>query len=449
MGILAAETLSLDQAEDLAVANSRTLETYFLTERNNALTEQSNLYAQLPSLGSASVQVGGTFWAENWDAVDKTTDKPTYNSLGDYIVGSLAAKLSLPSSVSMSIWDGGKYSIQKQLSAITSETTRNQALQAYYQVLSDVDQAYFNVLLAQENLENAEAAYRGALLTLNIAEVRFESGIIARDEYLQAQASKESSENTRNQTRRSLFQARTTLQNLTGLKELPELDPVSFDKYEALITGLASLDDSAIDRLYASLLAAVRANNPQFLNSGLSLDSAKLAVDQAKTGYMPSFRASLNFPSPTFTLSSDPAITWSNFGLTITGSISLDFWVTANSVAKSENALGRQWLSYQDAEENLAVNVYTTILQLISQASSVLSAERSLEISQQQYEYAEALFNLAQYSMSNFSTASESLIRSQYSLNQSRYTFLNSLSNLRGLGAFADMQTLMDFLLPV
>ncbi|GHV41141.1 hypothetical protein AGMMS49546_16400 [Spirochaetia bacterium] len=422
-----AETLTLEQARLLALANSRSLAKYNLAIRNSELNEQSQFYTNLPSL-SLGTSASMSLWNSDGMGEKNLTD-------------TLTAGASL--SVSQKLFNGGKSLIQKAINSIATEMARKDALADYFAVLNAADTAYYELLQAAASLESAESALRTAELSLSIAEVRSQSGMMNSGDYLQALAEKESKENARNQAKRDILLKGVKIRNLTGLKETPVLEALDFEAHENLITGLAALTDAETDALYTNLLKTAAANNPALAKAVLANQQAQKNVSLAARDYAPSL--SMSF-STGLNYSAANGLEPSTGKLSLSGSIPLDFWVTANNVEKKRVARSQAALDYSGAEENLETELQTALLDAIAQAGSVLSTRRACEYAEKHFEYVMELFRLSQNSVSTLSDASALVSSNRNQLIRSQYGFLLSLSKLRTLGAFGEEDELTDLL---
>jgi outer membrane protein TolC len=420
--------LSLEQARLLALANSRSLAKYNLAIKNDGLTEQSWFYTNLPSL-SLGVSAAVTLW---------NSDGMAEKNLAD----TLTAGASL--SVSQKIFNGGKSLVQKAINSIAAEMTRKDALADYFAVLNAADTACYEMLQAAASLESAESALETADLALSIAEVRFTGGILNPGDYLQALSEKESKENARNQAKRDLALKGVKLRNLTGLKEIPVLEAPDFEAREGLILGLAVLSGEETDALYARLLKTASANNPALAKAALANRQAEKNVTLAARDYAPSLSASFS-TGLNYTIAN--GLEPSSGRLSLSGSIPLDFWVTANNVEKKRVARDQAALDYLGSEENLETELQTALLDLLSQAGSVLSSRRAYEYAEKHFEYVMELYRLSQNSVSTLSDASALISSSRNQLIRARYGFLLSLSKIRSLGAFAEEDDLIALLI--
>lgn len=424
---VSAEGIDLERVRELALANSRSLARYNLAVRNNMLTERGQLYSNLPSLslsGSASMNL--------WSAGDTPLDNPfdTFST-------------GVNVSVSQKIFEGGKSLVLKAINEITTEMSRKDALAEYFNVLDSADNAYYAVLEAAAALEAEEFSLQTAELSLSMAEVRQASGMINQGDYLKALAEKESKTASLNQARRNLALNVTKLKALTGLGEISGAEQVDFDGYGELILRLGNISDAEANALYAELWKLLAAANPSLAKAGLTSQKADKNLSLAKRDYSPSLSASF---STGLNYSPNNGLEKSAGRISISGSIPLDFWVTANNVEKSKIARDSALLDYAGAESSLETELQTALLNTIAQAGSVLSTSRALEYAEKHFEYIMERYRLSQSSVSELSDASVLVSSNRSQLIKARYGFLRSLSTLRSLGAIGDEDRLMNIL---
>jgi outer membrane protein TolC len=418
----AGETLSLERVRDLALANSGSLARYELAVSGNRWEEKTQAYAGLPS-SSLGISASANLW--------NPPDGQEQNLQDQNLQDRLNAGANF--SVSQKIFDWGKNSLLKSIAAITTGITRQEALGEYFAVLDAADAAYYACLEAAAALDAANSSLKTAELSLSMAEVRRENGMINAGDYLQALAEKEAGETAQNQAKRDLALNKVKLKNLTGLKELPALETVNFETYEELLLKLAGFKEGEIDALYRILWEAVLAKNPSLAKAALVNKRAGASVDIAGKDYLPtlntSFATGLNYtPAGGLEISSGR--------LSFSSSIPLDFWVIGANVEKTKIARQQAALDYRNSEETLNIELQTALLDLIAQAGTTLSSRRAYEYAQKHFEYVMELYRLSQNSLSDLSGA-EVLVRSNHSqLIRAQYAFLRGFSNLRNLGAF-------------
>ncbi|MDR2922572.1 MAG: TolC family protein [Treponema sp.] len=424
-----ADTVNLEQARILALANSRSLAKYNLAIRSSVLDERSQLYTMLPSL-SAGYSASMSYMNRDWEFVNP--------------VDTLTSGIDI--AITQKIFEGGKSFIQKALAAIATESVRKEALAEYFNVLDAADNAYYAALEAAATLEAEEASLQTALASLAIAEIRQASGMINRGDFLKALAEKEARENARGQARRTLSLNRMKLKVLTGIDTTVELEQVNFDSYEGLINVLAGISDEDADALYGRFWKLLVQANPSLARAALNSQRAEKSLSLAKRDYSPAISATLFSGGINYSMESGFTSS-SGGGVTIRGSIPLDFWVMNNKIEKSRIARDSSVLDYKTAEINLETELQSALLNAFAYAGTVLHSRLSLEYAEKHFEYVNERYRLSQSSISDLGEAATLLINSHNSHIKARYGFLQALSKLRSLGAIDDEQKLMKLLL--
>jgi outer membrane protein TolC len=427
--VLFAQTIGIEEVRTLALANSRSLAKYNLAVMGTVLDERARIFSNLPSL-SLGANASMSLWsAQNAAPIENPFD--TLSSGASF-------------SVSQKIFEGGKTLIQKAINEIASESARKDALSEYFNVLDSADNAYYAVLEYMAALEAEESSLQTALVSLSIAEVRLANGIINQGDYLKAMADKEARENSRNQARRNLALSVMKLKALTGLGDLPELRQIDFTGYGELILRLGNISDEEANLLYVELWKAIVSSNPSLAKAELASQRAEKNLSLTNRGYSPSLSASFS-----------TGLNWTpNNGMEMSGgrvslnlSIPVDYWVIANNVEKSKIARDSAALDYMSAEVSMETELQSTLLNVFSYAGSVSNTTLSLAYSERNFEYVMERYRLSQSSISDLNEASTLLINSRNNLIKARYGFLQSLSKIRSLGAFADEEKLNKILM--
>jgi outer membrane protein TolC len=417
---------SLERVRELALANSRELAKYNLAIESAKLDEKAWALSYAPSV-SIGANAGINLWEKNFQ---KKNPLDTFTADANLTVKEVL------------LFAGGKNIVLKSINALTTEMARKDARAAYFSVLASADSAYFAALQAKAEMESGEAALETAQLSLDIAQVRHDAGIINPADYLQAQAEKESKEASRNQARRNLTLALTKLRTLTG-QTITLDEEFNLDDYEGAVQSLAAISDDALDALYGNLWDIAAKNNPSLAKSALSKEKAAKNLSVQKRAYSPTI-------SGTFGTSLDWELNegfWvgpGHVGLSL--SIPLDLWNTANSVAKSKLAQQSAALDYLNAESSLETELESAVLEAAAAAGTIVSARRSMEYARQHFDYVLQLYKLSQKSVADMSDAQVLLNSSRSQLIRANFAFLNAVSSLRSLGAFEDEAALVKML---
>jgi len=425
---LSAQTIGIEEVRTLALANSRSLAKYNLSIANTLLDEKSRIFSNFPSLS-----LGASASMDIWNQKGIVEDP----------LSTINAGVSVSVSHTQKIYDGGEARIKKAINAIASESSRNDALAEYFNVLDQADNAYYAVLEAMATLQAEESSLQTALTSLSIAQVRQTSGMINQGDYLKAMADKEARENSRNQAKRNLSLTIMKLKAITGLDELPDLQPIDFSGYEALISRLGNISENEADSLYNELWKAIVSSNPSLSKSVLANQRAEINLSSAKSAYLPTLSASL---SAGLNFSLKNGLEPSGGKLSINLKIPVDYWVIANNVEKSKNARDSAALDYIGAEINLGTDLQSILLNMLTNAGSVIHTGLSLAYAERHFDYVMERYRLSQGSISDLNEASTMLINSRNTLTRARYGFLQSLSKLRSLGAFSDEDKLIQIL---
>jgi outer membrane protein TolC len=426
---LSAESLSLEQARLLALSNSRSLARYEMSIRSSLLDEKNQFYSMLPSV-SAGYSASADYLRGEWEFVNPADTFRTGIDL----------------SITQIIFQGGKSVIQRALSSIATESVRKDALAEYFNVLDSVDNAYYAVLEAAATLEAEEASLQAALFSLSIAEIRSANGMINQGDYLKALADKEARENSRNQARRGFSLAITRLKALTGHTSDFEFEQIDLGGYEEVLQYLANITDEDANALYNRLWNILASSNPSLAKAALNSERAEKNLTLAWRDFSPTVSATI-FSTGLNYSTAGGFNTSASGGVSIRGSIPVDFWVISNRIEKSQIARDSAALDYVSAEISLETELHSALVNIFAQAGSVLSSRRSLEYTERHFEYVMERYRLSQSSVSDQSEATSLYINSRNSHTRSIYSFLQSLSRLRSLGALDDEAKLLDLLL--
>jgi len=425
---LFAETLTLEQARLMALANSRSLQKYEMSIRSSILDKRNQLYTMLPSV-SAGYSASANY-LQNWDFVNP--------------VDTIAAGATF--SITQVIFQGGKGFIQRAISSIASESVRKDALAEYFNVLDSLDSAYYSALEAAATLEAEEASLEAAVLSFSIAEVRYSTGVVNTGDYLKVLADKEARENSRNQARRNLTLNMMKLRTLTGFSGDVELEQPGFDAYEDALVYLSGVSDKDAAALYVNFWTVAASSNPSLAKAALNNQRAQKNLSLAFTDFSPVISATVFSTGMNYSTAKGFDTT-SSGGISIKGSIPLDFWVISNRIEQSKLARDSAALDYVSTEVSVETELQSALLNTFAQAGAVLSSRRSLEYTEKHFDYVMERYRLSQSSVSDLSEASSLLINSRNSHIKAKYGFLQSLSKLRSICALDDEGKLLDLLL--
>jgi len=421
-----AQTVTLEETRLLALANSRSLARYELAIRSSILDERNQLFSMLPQV-SADVRASSSYFRD-WEFVNPSD---TF---------SLGASFS----VTQIIFQGGKSFIQMAISSIAVESIRKDALAEYFNVLDTADNAFYAVLEAMASFEAEEASLQAAVLGLSIAEIRFANGIINSGDLLRALNDKESRENSLNQARRNLSLSITRFRSITGITGQFELVSPAFDAYENAINVFADISDEQADLLNDELWNIMTVSNPSLAKASLNNQRAEKNYSLTLRDYSPVISATVFSSDFNFIPGSNST---SHGGVTIRGSIPVDFWVMNNRIERSRIARDMAAIDLINAHSSMEHELRSALFSLFLNAQTISSSRRSLEYTEKHFEFVMERYRLSLGSVSELSEATTLLITGRNNYNRARFSFLQSLSRLRSLCAIDSEEELLAILL--
>jgi outer membrane protein TolC len=408
----AAQALSLQKARELALVKSASLKKAALAVDAASLTKRAQDYEYLPSLAaSASASAG-------------------YGSSAT-LADSLAASAKL--SASATVFDGGKNAALSKKYDIATEAARESLRALRVSVIGSVDSAFFAVLEAEASMDAASSDLDAARLRLKIAQAKVDAGALSKADYLETESATASYEATLIKARKSLASAKAKLGSLTGLAASTEPEQVDFASYDGLLAKLAALDEAALDKLVADLVAAAKANSPSLASYALVTGQADASLAAARAAYLPTVSAAF---AQSFALGSgglDPT-----GSLTLSASLSLDLWTTQNAIEQAKVTVREAELDAAGGSDSLELDVSQAAYEWVASALAIPSSAKALEYAQTNYENVLQKYKLSSATTSDLSTAEALVSADKTALISARYTFLSDLSSLKGLLGLED-----------
>jgi outer membrane protein len=419
--IYAEESLSHFQAREAALSSSVELKKLNLSLQSSKLDKQSFYFRYLPSL-SANISAALPFLETPEQSGEKT------------ILDKLSSSAGLGLTEQVTLFDGGKTKIAKELLNLQTASLEYQQIAAIYSLLDSVDTAFYNGLEAEAALEAAKLNFEISSTAEEGSEIKYNNGMLSRSDYLRAKSEKIAGENSVIEAERNLMLAILKLTNITGLKEIAGIEKIDFSLYETFVEKLSALNNDDIEQIYKNIKEIFLLKNPQQNQAALTLRRAEKNLSSAKRNYFPTISASASGElsyALTDTGASDPLNYSGRFSLGAT--LPLDFWVTANNVEKEKFSLESARLDYQSALDDFNIEIRSALYDLTLCARSILSSRASEEYATLRLETQRELFNLKSASLSELLDASAAWTTQTNSKIRAEFNFYRSLSKIRSL----------------
>ncbi|MFM9948262.1 MAG: TolC family protein [Saprospiraceae bacterium] len=422
---------------------------------NASLTElnyKQNKYNRLPSVnagGNAGYQLGRTI-------------DPTTNTFNNETIGSNGFSLD----ASVTLYNGNFINNSIKQSKIDLQAAQLDTEDAINTVSLQVANAYLNVLLSEEQLENAEKRLELSQFQLDQTDKLIRAGARPANERLDFLAQTARDE-------QAVIEARNLVEiNYLSLKQLLQLDPMSdirIVRPEVIVPADANPESFALNEVYTAALGT----QPNIRANALRSQSAQLDESIARAGVLPSLSlfgsmntffssVSLDFLNPNLdnatlvpgtpkpvrvdgvdallTEFSFQGVTFpkksygdqlnENFGQTVGISLRVPIYNNhRNNIAIERARLGvlNQEVFNRQAEQTLKTNIQQAIANARAAKLSHQAAERSVEAAQAAYDNAQKRFDLGGLNSLEFTNARVLLDQAQVTLIQAKYQYLFNL----------------------
>ncbi len=447
--LFAQNSWTLEKCIQYAQQNNLSIKQAQYSIQDAQLVEKLNQFSRLPSL-SARTSLGYQF--------GRTID-PTTNSFNNERIGFNSFSVD----AGMALYDGNRINNSIRQSKIDLEAARLDAQAASNDISLNIAAAYLNILLSEEQLQNARKRLELSQEQLEQTDKLIRAGSLPPNDRLDFMAQIALDE-----------QAIVDAQNLVAigylnLKQLMEVDP----NEDIAVVRPESLDipdgaDPSAFRLNEVYTAALQ-TQPQIRAADLRLESAQLAEDIARAAMLPtlSIFASMNtnyssaLQSPIFGLVRSKQTVFiddmpveiefeneapidfqrvsysdqinENFGQTVGASLSIPIYSNHRNRIQMErarlNALNTEVINRQQHQQ-LKSDVQRAIADARAARESYNAAQKSVDAAQAAYDNAEKRFQLGAINTLEYTTARNNLDRAQVDLIRTKYQYIFNLKTV-------------------
>lgn len=447
--VFAQNTWSLEECIKYAQQNNLSTKQAQYNIQDAQLLEKLNQFSRLPNL-NARTSVGYQF--------GRTID-PTTNTFNNERIGFNSFGID----AGMTVYGGNQINNSIKQSKIDLEAARLEAQATSNDISLNIASAYLSILLAEEQLANAEKRLELSREQLEQTDKLIRAGSLPPNDRLDFLAQIALDE-----------QAIVDAQNLVSigylnLKQLMEVDPN--EDIRIVRPGTIDVPAGADPRVYRldEVYTAALQTQPQIRAADLRLESAQLSEDIARAGMLPvlSIFASMNtnyssaFQEPvigtvrskqTVFIDDMPVeiefenqapvdfeqVSYSdqinqNFGQTVGASLRIPLYNNHTNRIQMErarlNALNTEVINRQQRQQ-LKTDVQRSIADARAARESYAAAQRSVDAAQAAFDNAEKRFQLGAINTLEYTTARNNLDRAQVDMIRAKYQYIFNLKTV-------------------
>jgi len=416
---LFSEILTLKDAKEIALENNPEYLTKKWAYESAKWNEISSLSGLLPSANLTGSQI---------------QMKPGMPSMMNPIPDDETNTRSYGYSINQPLFLGGKLWLGYRLSRDAKQMSEYALAEQKLKTISGVEEKYFNLLEAAEILEISKEQLRSAELNLEIAELRYEMGTLAKVDLLKIQSDKAAKETELIQSETLYAISYSGLKNYLQFQDDFEVENFDATIYNELIESLNSFDEKQINVLIDECFQISMRENYSIKTLKETKDMAKKSVLMAAGNFLPTLNLSY---SQTWSKSwneiqkeSD-----SNYNdskqLALTASIPI-FPITDNfaDYKKAKFEKRKTDEDYKSAESGIKLDLESSVLNLISSAKQVKASELTLNFATELHSQMEERFRNGMVSTTEILDSEVMLKSSKMSFIRSSFSFIKAKSKL-------------------
>lgn len=418
---MAQQTWTLQECIDYAMVNNIQLQQKRITVASNHEDVTQSKHALLPSVSfSTNQNASWRPFAEstiNLTNGSMTTNRNTVSYNGTYGINA-----------NWTVWNGNRNINTIKQNKLTEQMAELDVQQQANSIQEQIAQLYVQILYETEAVKVCEEIIKASELQRDRAKAMVEVGSLARVDLVQLEAQV-------SQDKYSLAQAQAQLANYKlQLKQLLEIhDAESFD------IAVPTVSDQMVLATIPSELSVYEAaleQRPEIQSGMLNIQSSKIAIASARSGYMPTVSVTAgmgtnNSSGQHKAFTEQVKMNLSNsLGLTVSVPL-FDNLQTRTNIRKAKYALQSSELSLQEQQKNLYSTIENYWLNTTTSQQQYAYAKANVESMQESYDLVSEQFNLGLKNIVELTTGKNNLLQAEQQLLQTKYTALLNYAMLK------------------
>ncbi len=195
-------------------------------------------------------------------------------------------------SVTQPIFNGGKIWLGARMREDAVKISKENLRMTKLETLAGAESQYFSVLQNEQLMEIAELDLESSKTNLEIAEAKYDSGLLSKGDYLQIQAEKTNKLVSVLQMKNLYQTSKMSLLNYLQIGSIGTIEPVDSTTYSDLLQRLQNLSLAEIDSISNSFVQYGMEHSPAIAMSNIVINTSKKSLVMAGGNFLPSVNLS-------------------------------------------------------------------------------------------------------------------------------------------------------------
>ena len=405
--------ISLEQAIEIALEESNTVKIADLTIEKSGYSKKGTyaaLYPNVTASGSYQRTLKKQVMAMDFNGQSMEIAVGKWNNVNAGITASMPL-------INAQLWQSLK------LSALDVEIAVEQARSSKISMISQVKQAYYAVLLAQQVYDVYTNVYENAAKNLERTEQNYNAGKASEYEYLRAQVNVKNAEPNMYSAMMAVDLAIWQLKAVMGVDLEAKIGVQgNIDQYkEEMMSFNIANEDISLE------------NNTTLTQLSLQSKQLERTIKMTKYQYIPTLSASFSYNY--IAMGDDFKFKWNPYsvaGLSLNIPI-FDGFSKHNNIKQYKATQDILQLNIEDTERNLRIAFKNYENQINTCMKNYSAAESTLEVAQRSYDIAEKMYQLGKATLLELNDAQLALVQAQLTMSQAVYNFMVTKASMEEL----------------
>ena len=404
--------ISLEQAIEIALDESNSVKIADLTIEKSGYAKKGSyaaLYPNISASGSYQRTIKKQVMAMDFNGNAMEIEVGKWNNVN----AGISASMPL---INAQLWQSLK------LSALDVELAVEQARSSKISMISQVKQAYYSVLLAQQVYDVYKDVYDNATKNYEHTEQLYNAGKSSEYEYLRAQVNVKNTEPNLYSSMMAIDLAIWQLKAVMGVDLGAKIGVQGdIDQYKDEMMSYNLSNETSLD------------NNTTLAQLQLQNEQLERTIKMTKYQYIPTLSAS--FAYNYIAMGDDFNFKWNPYsvaGLSLNIPI-FDGFSKHNSIKQFKATQDILKLNIEDTERNLRIALKNYENQISTYMKNYTAAESTLEMAQRSYDIAERMYELGKATLLELNDAQLALVQAQLTMSQAIYNFMKTKAAMEEL----------------